>query len=164
MVPFKVCEAIKGRVPASSFLRAHFTDKEGRSRNDRSPSHYIPMTDAALTQKLLQKETTLNGLSSEIQKIKEEMMDQDTRDKNSDKLLHEKIKEQAEQIYFSNLKLKLREQETQLPPEVNHDQENVVNKHSTEGPLQAKQVLHGKLSTGTAQKQSRKPLNTRKRS
>jgi len=40
MVPFKVCEAIKGRVPASSFLRAHFTDKEGRSRNDRSPSRY----------------------------------------------------------------------------------------------------------------------------
>ena len=80
--------SLNGRVPASSFLRAHFTDKEGRSRNDRSPSHYIPTTDAALIQKLLQEETTLNGLSSEIQKIKEEIMDQDTRHKNSDKLLH----------------------------------------------------------------------------
>lgn len=160
MVPFKVCEGINGRVPASSFLRAHFTDKEGRSRNDRSPSHYIPTTDTALIQKLLQEETTLNGLSSEIQKIKEEILDQDTRHKNSDKLLYQKIKEQAEQI--QQLETKLREQETQLPPEVNHDQENVVNKHGTEGPLQAKQVLHGKLSTGTAQKQSRKPLNTRK--
>jgi len=83
-------------------------------------------------------ETTLNGLSSEIQKIKEEMMDQDTRHKNSEKLLHEKIKEQAEQI--QQLETKLREQETQLPPEVNHDQENMVNKHRTEGPLQAKHL------------------------
>ena len=88
-------------------------------------------------------------------------MDQDTRHESSEKLLHEKIKEQAEQI--QQLETKLREQETQLqPPEVNHDQENVVNKHGTEGPLQAKKVLHGKLSTITAQKQSRKPLNTRK--
>jgi len=92
MVPFKVCEAIKGRVPASSFLRAHFTDKEGRSRNDRSPSHYTQTTDAALIQRILQMETTLNGLSSEIQKIKEEMMDQDTGHKNSEKLLHESKK------------------------------------------------------------------------
>jgi len=84
------------------------------------------------------------------------MMDQDTRHKYWERLLLLKIKEQAEQI--QHLETKLREQETQLqPPEVNHDQENMVNKHSTEGPLQAKQVLHGKLSTGTAQKQSRNP-------
>jgi len=54
-------------------------------------------------------------------------MDQDTRHKNSEKLLHEKIKEQAEQI--QQLETKLREQETQLqPPEVNHDQEKGVEK------------------------------------
>ena len=85
-------------------------------------------------------------------------MDQDTRHKNSDKLLHQKIKEQAEQI--QQLETKLREQ---LPPEVNHDQENVVNKHGTEGPLQAKQVLHSKLSTGTAQKQIQKTLEHQER-
>jgi len=51
-----------------------------------------------------QVETTLNRLSSEIQKIKE-MMDQDTRHKNSEKLLHEKIKEQAEQIQQLETKL-----------------------------------------------------------
>ena len=30
------------------------------------------------------------------------------------------------------------------PLQLSHDQENVVNKHGTEGPLQAIQVLHGK--------------------
>jgi len=101
-VRYQVCEAIKGRVPASSFLRAHFTDKEGCSRSDRSPSHYTQTTDAALIQRLLQMETTLNGLPSEIQRIKE-----DTRHKILEKLLHEKIKEQAEQI--QQLETKLRE-------------------------------------------------------
>jgi len=104
MVPFKVCEAIKGRVPTSSFLYAHFTYKEGRLRNDRCPSHYTQTTDAALIQRLLQIETTLNGLSSEIQKMKEEMMDQGTRYKYSENSCM-RIKIKSRQNKFSNLKL-----------------------------------------------------------
>jgi len=70
MVPFKVCEAIKGRVPTSSFLRVHFTDKEGRSRNDCSPSHYLDDRRCS-NPKTITNGDNLNGLSSEIQKIKE---------------------------------------------------------------------------------------------
>jgi len=111
--------------PAPSCVPISQTKKDARETT--SAHHTTPTTDAALIQRLLQMETTLNGLSSEIQKIKEEMMDHDARHKNSEKLLHEKIKEQAEQI--QQLETKLREQETQLqPPEVNHDQEKGVEK------------------------------------
>jgi len=60
------------------------------------------MTDDALVQRLLQMETTVKGLSSEIQRMKE-MIDQDTRHKNSEKLLHLKIR--SRQNKFSILKL-----------------------------------------------------------
>jgi len=63
---------------------------------------FYPMTDDALVQRLLQMETTVKGLSSEIQRMKE-MIDQDTRHKNSEKLLHLKIR--SRQNKFSILKL-----------------------------------------------------------
>jgi len=61
------------------------------------------MTDDALVQRLLQMETTVKGLSSEIQRMKEEMIDKDTRHKDSEKLLHLKIR--SRQNKFSILKL-----------------------------------------------------------
>ena len=74
------------------------------------------MTDDALVQRLLQMETTVKGLSSEIQKMKEEMMDQDARHKNSEK--------QHSCSLSKSIMI-----------------ENMVNKHGTEGPLQANQVF-----------------------
>jgi len=57
MVLFKVCEAIKGRVPTSSFLRVHSQTKKD-ARETTAAHHTTSTTDAALIQKLLQMETT----------------------------------------------------------------------------------------------------------
>jgi len=123
---------------------------------------FYPMTDDVLVQRLLQMETTVKGLSSEIQRMKEEIMDQDTGHKNLEKLLHLKIK--SRQNKFSILKLNCEsKQHMQLqPPEIDHDQENMVNKHGTEGLLQAIQVLHGKYRNSCLKEAIQKPMNTTK--